>query len=497
MMRIYSKTTSPVRFIRNSIIVAVMAVMPFALVATTSDAASSGKVTDTAKLQRSDPTVVITRGKAETVELGHNVSDIMVADPSVLDVTVLQSNRLYIVGRAIGNTNLIALDDQGNIVERMNVHVAIDDQTLQDALSDLFPREDIVVKTLSDQIVLTGSVSSAMIANRVGDLALRFVEGDGDLGIVNLLDVAGEQQVTLRVKIVEVSRTILKEFGIETNFNDPVEPSSADPLFDLVQPENLNESNGGLSSQLLGNGSTASTPIALGRLIADPAIRGVGAIEVLFRALEEENMIHTLAEPNLTSLSGEEASFLAGGEFPVPSGLSESGTAVFSYRPFGVTLNFRPTVLSNERIALQLDTEVSSRDTTQDAEIGGVELPAFDVSRATTTVELGSGDSLMIAGLLNSETIDGLSGVPGVKDTPVLGDLIKSQSFQRNESEVLVIITAYLVKPYKDNSSFTQDAPENENDSLTQAFAAIIRNTYGDRADEALNIEESYGYLLD
>lgn len=458
--------------------------------------AAQNLVTNSAKLQKKDPTLVLTRGKAETVSLKGAVSDVMVADPNVLEVVALQSDKLYLVGRSIGDTNLIALDAEGNTIKRMNVHVRMDEDTLQDAMKDLFPEETVRVKTLGDQIILTGRVSGALQASRVRDLAQRFIGSDEEIGIVNMLEVGGEQQVTLRVKIVEVSRTVLKELGVETNFNDPFEPGAANPLFDSVPPTNGLSGSGSAAGQLLGNGSISSTAAGVARFLTDPGVSGIGTIEILLSALEEESMLTTLAEPNLTAVSGEEASFLAGGEFPVPSGVDQAGNTVFTYRPFGVTLNFRPTVLSNDRISLQMVTEVSDFDPTVDAEVAGVNLPAFDVNRASTTVEMGSGGSLLIAGLLDSDTIDGYSGLPGMRGAPIIGDLIKSENFRRDETEVLVVVTAFLVEPYKDES-YAEQEPQNRSNPLAKAFAAMVRKSYGDEADDLLNGAEMYGYLLD
>lgn len=461
------------------------------------NAARNNLVTYTADKHRKDRTLVLVRGKAETIDVSGPVSDVMVADPNVLEVMALQSNKLYLVGRAIGDTNLIALDAQGNTVKRMNVHVRLDDLALQEAIYELFPEENIHVKALSDQIVLTGRVSGAMQASRIRDLAQRFVGAQDDIGVVNMMEVIGEQQVTLRVKIVEVSRTVLRQFGVETNFNDPVDTSIADPLFDTVAPSVLPSGTGSAVGQLLGNGSIAGEAAAVARFITNPGIAGIGTIEVLFRALEEENMLNTLAEPNLTAVSGEEASFLAGGEFPVPSGVDDAGNTVFTYRPFGVTLNFRPTVLSNDRINLQLVTEVSDFDPAVDAEVSGVSLPAFDVNRASTTVEMGSGGSLLIAGLLDSDTVDGFSGLPGVRGAPILGDLIKSESFRRDETEVLIVVTAFLVSPYKDSSYAEKQEPENKVNPMAKVFAATIRRSYGKEADDLFDGPEVFGYLLD
>lgn len=481
---------------RGGIIFAVMVLFGL-LSAVSVQAAKTDQFIVAADTQMKDPTIVLTRGKAETVDISGPVSDILIADPTVLDVTVLQSNKLYLVGREIGDTNMIAVDAMGNVVKRLNVHVRLDSGSIQGAIKSLFPKEDIQVNTLGGQIILSGSVSSTMVANRARDLIGRFAGDDGT--VVNMMNIRGEQQVMMRVKIVEMSRTIIKQLGLQTNLNDPVDPDATDPLFGLLEPEAFAGRGTSLSGQLLTNTGISETPAALARLLRDTGINGLGTIEVLLQALEEENLLNTLAEPNLTSISGEQASFLAGGEFPVPSGIDDAGNAVFEYRPFGVTLNFRPTVLSGDRINLQLRTEVSQRNEADDAQIGTTNLPAFDVSRATTTVELSSGGSLMIAGLIDLQTVNSMSGVPGVKDMPVFGELVKSREFSRNESEVLVIVTAYLVQPFG-SQEYAKKAPEARKNPLAAAFADMLKRTYAKKMDDIeplLNDNEAYGYLID
>jgi pilus assembly protein CpaC len=168
-------------------------------------------------------------------------------------------------------------------------------------------------------------------------------------------------------------------------------------------------------------------------------------------------MVNTLAEPNLTAISGENARFLAGGEFPVPSGIDQNGNIVYEYRPFGVSLAFRPIVLSNDRISLQVSTEVSEISSDQSLQLQNVTIPSFNVRRAETTIELGSGGSLMLAGLIESQTIRTLNEVPGLRKIPVIGQLISSESFQRNESELIIMMTAYTVKPFAENKDVKND----------------------------------------
>lgn len=452
--------------------------------------------------QIKDDTLVLTEGKAEIIDIEGDVSDVMVANPGIVDVTVLKSNRLYLVGSSLGDTNIIVLDGEGNTVRRMNVHVRIDHHTLQEALRDLFPEEKIKVSTLNDQILLTGNVSTPEVAARVQDLASRFL-GDEGATLVNFMEMDAARQVTLKVKIVEVSRTAMKELGVEVNANDPAEGGAT--IFDNLTPDSF--PSGGISDgvfgtndvalQALGNGGITEAASGIFRFLRNTGIPGIGTIEVLLQAMEEHNLVNTLAEPNLSTLSGEEATFLAGGEFPVPSGIDDSGNTTFSYRPFGVTLTFTPTVMNNDRINLRLETEISERDDSEDALIGATDLPAFSVRRATTSVEMGSGGSLMIAGLIDSRAVDSMRGLPGIMKTPIIGDLIKSKGFTRNESEVLVIVTAHLVEPFGHEPG-GEKVPKQKTNPLAVAFAQSLRRLYGEKAEGVFaEVGPRYGYLLD
>jgi pilus assembly protein CpaC len=440
--------------------------------------------------QKRDPTLVLTQGKADIVEVDGPVSDIMVADPSVVDVMVLQANRLYMVGSALGSTNVIALDGEGNVIKRLNVRVKIDDGTIQDLVQELFPDEQVKITTMADQVVLTGEVSTPDVSNRLINVVSRYVAqeqggGSGDISntVVNMLTVAGEQQVMLRVKIVEASRDTLRELGVATGVSEG-EPGGE-----------FNNVAGFLGAAATGLGLSAD-PLGTANVIYDHG-SGLGPIQVVIDALEQNGLLNTLAEPNLTAISGQEAGFLAGGEFPIPASRDQDGNIVIDYRPFGVALNFRPTVMSPDRISLQLQTEVSSISNQNSLNINQLNVPGFSVRRAQTTVELASGGSLMIAGLLRSDATRTMTDLPGIKDVPILGDLISSDSFQREESELVVMVTAYLVTPFADKSQ-AEESVSPARVPLAEAFQNNIRRVYNRRPlDGLFDGEQKYGYLID
>ena len=476
--------------------------------------------------KKKDPDVIIMLGKAEMVNIGDEIADVLVADPNVVDVMAVKSNRLYLVGSSLGDTNIMALDGEGNVLKKINVHVQMDTDRLQSMIYELYPNEDAQVRALNDQVVLTGTVANPAIANKIMRLVGHYVgEIQGISGqpddtlIVNMLGVRGEQQVMLRVKIVEASRSALKDLGLETN-----------------------STGGGGLGDLAG---TLATSAALG--LSAPAQLGVAALSYnsgdfgnlsfLARALEQEGIINTLAEPNLTSISGEQAGFLAGGEFPIPTQIDRNGNLIYEFRPFGVSLNFRPHVMSENRISLQLTTEVSTTSFDQNLQLNGINVPTFNVRRAETTVELPSGGTLMIAGLIKSDAISGLTQLPGVGDIPVVGDLIKSDTFRRQESEVVVMITPYLVQPFAEpkavpaavsSKEITKDGPdmnygaltpsdeefpmevgdaydpyqpyrpERQTSQLAHFFGNNLRRLYGDKAPEDMIADISgFGYILD
>lgn len=451
-------------------------------------ASKSDLVTLASEKQSQDPSLVLTRGMAEIVDVPGPVADIMVANPDLIDVTVLQSNRLYVVGVNYGTTNVIAVDAEGNVVSRLNVHVKVDDIAIQNMIDKLFPDEDVKITSTRDQIILTGTVSNPDVAQRVTGLVAQYAggirgggSGSADELIVNLMNVSGEQQVMLRVRVVEASRDVLRELGIETEYTEAA---------------GMGQLTGGIAAA--SRAGLTATPLGVASVIYDAAGDGLGPLSMVINALETEGLVNTLAEPNLTAISGEQAGFLAGGEFPIPVSRDRDGNILVDYRPFGVALNFRPTVLSSERISLQLQTEVSSISNQNTVSGSGITLPSFSVRRASTTVEMGSGGSLMIAGLLQSEITKGLNQLPGIKNIPILGDLISSDSFQRSESELVVIVTAFLVRPYADSKTYAQEAPEQAGNPLAQSFAANIRKTYAklSLSDDLFAYNERFGYLL-
>ncbi len=442
----------------------------------------------------------ITLGKADIISLPAGVSDVLVANPTIVDVQAVKSNKLYAVGLSIGDTNVIVLDGQGNVLKHIDIHVTYDLQAIQAMVDNLYPDESVKISSVHDQILLTGAVTTPDMASKISNLVGHYVSDLQDISdkpvdylISNLLEVRGEQQVMLKVKIVEAERSVVKELGVNLTANDPNE-LAATTLFGLTPPGSL--SGGTDAIQFGGSAGLALSqdPTGLANSYLDTGIDGIGTLGLFLTALEEQNLINVLAEPNLTAVSGQQAGFLAGGEFPVPTGRDNVGNITIEFREFGVSLNFKPIVMSDKRISLQMNTEVSSLDATNAVVLADLTVPGLDIRRAETTIEVPSGGSLMIGGLLQSQTAEKLAGLPGIRDTPVLGDLISSNAFQRNETELVVIVTAYLVEPFADKKA-SDHTPKKRTGQLSQIFATNIRRSY-DLEDDHM-FSGSYGYIVD
>jgi len=424
-------------------------------------------------IQMDNRHITITRGKSTVIEVDRNIADVLVADPSVIEVGALKNHRLYLIGAALGDTNVMIFDGNGNPIQKLDVHVRVDETTLQETLTTLFPSESIVAKTVNDDIMLTGNVSTPAAAARIQEVAARFAGQDE--AVVNMLSVQGDQQVMIKVRVLEVSRSVLNELGLDTD---------------------IGGSSDNLSAALASSGGVGLTanPLAAGQLLFND---GSNSISTIFQALERDGLVSTLAEPNLTAISGQNARFLAGGEFPIPKEVDDEGNVSYEYKPFGVSLAFKPVVMSKDRINLQVSTEVSDISDDFSFQIPGVTVPGFDVRRAETNVEMASGGTLMMAGLIESKSLNRLNRLPGVKDIPVIGALSSSESFARNESELVIMITSYLVKPFADKNQTATRVPSEQQTPLNKALMANMARLNGKSDVTRASNGQPVGYLLD
>jgi pilus assembly protein CpaC len=377
-------------------------------------------------------------GKGRLIRLSRPAATVFIANPAVADVQVKSPTLVYVTGKGPGSTSLFAMDRQEQMIANLAVNVGVDEGRLAQLIRSQAPDAQVQVASAGDSLILSGRVSSAAEGEDVLRIATLFLVGDAKERagrIINRLTVDASNQINLRVRIAEVSRDASKQLGFNWE--------------SLVQI--------GQGGGFLGWATGADIINEAGKLIRPPGPAGaiVGGIvnpatgkdiNVLIDALASKNLVSILAEPNLTAVSGEPASFLAGGEFPVPVPQGLNQTTV-QFKQFGVSLSFVATILDGGRISLNVRPEVSQLASTGSIVIGGITIPALTTRRAETTVDLASGQSFAIAGLLQNNVTRELSKLPGAGDVPVLGQLFRSKRFQRSESELVIIVTPYLVKP--------------------------------------------------
>lgn len=371
----------------------------------------------------------------ELLRLPRPAAKIFIADPEIADFQAASNQSLLIFGRKPGQTTLYALSATDGVILSRRITVAHDVGQLQELIREELPTSLVQVRSTPAGIILSGRVATTLDADHAQRIAGGFVGGPENL--INSLEVASPTQVNIRVRVVEMAREVQRRFGFnwESAFNignTAIGIATGRPIGaaagTLIQPD----------ATLVGTG---------GGTLAGQFVNGRGDVFAgMIDALAQENLITILAEPNLTALSGETASFIAGGEFPIPVAQDEDRITIV-FKQFGVVLDFTPTVLSPNRISMRVRPEVS--ELTEEGAInqGNISIPAITLRRTETTIELASGQSFAIAGLLQDETRSSISKFPGLGDIPILGSLFQSESFQRNETELVIIATAYLVQP--------------------------------------------------
>jgi pilus assembly protein CpaC len=420
--------------------------------------------------------------KSTVLEVPRALQDVLISDPSIVDAVVQTSNRIFLLAKKSGVANAFFFDAQGQQFLTLELYVERDGSGLESMLNRLLPGANVKVEMLNEAVVLNGSVRTPVDSNRAVQIAQQFAsvelttpasttgntdvkaaKGDTNARVINLLAVEGEDQVMLRVVIAEVQRTLLKQFGINLgasinngNFSTGLLTANALPLTAAAGLGNL-PVPGVLT------GPTASPPDPCSGTICNwnegPADKVYGNSGVsgaysnsnarlthAIRALERDGLVKTLAEPNLTAVSGETAKFLAGGEYPVPV-VDTTGALSIVYKEFGVGLAFTPFVMSEGRISLKIETEVSELSSEGAVTLSNIAIPAIRKRQAKSTVELPSGGSLALAGLISDKQKQNIDGFPGLKDLPVLGTLFRSRDFIKEETELVVIVTPYLVRP--------------------------------------------------
>jgi pilus assembly protein CpaC len=423
--------------------------------------------------------------KSRIIELTADARDVLVANPDIVDVVIKTPRQVFLLARSVGDTNVVFLDRNGQVIQKMDLHVQVDIETLRNTFTQILPGENIQAYSVGDNLFLSGSVRSDSAAASARAVARPFVSDDAKL--INLLKVRSEQQIILKVRVAEIQKSVLKELGIDTS----------------ISTQDLNVGHMVLNAFTSGtSGAVTSTAASLysGTLVQrSHSGRNTSPFSFAIKALEKRGLIRTLAEPNLTAVSGETAKLLAGGEYPVPTADS-NGSITVTYKPFGVGLSFTPVVLSNGRISLKLSSEVSALDSTLTVAVSNsISVKGLKVRRAESTVELPSGGSLMIAGLLQNDVTDQINGMPGLKDIPMLGALFRSTSFQRAESELVVTVSAYVVKPTSDAAlALPTDGMAQASDIDNYLFGELHKIYKGGRGQPPpFAIEGPFGYILE
>lgn len=393
------------------------------------------------QISGSDRTAMVTVaiGKSQDVRTDASFVDVMVGDPEVADVNPLTDHSLSILAKKIGTTRVSVYAEGKKLIGIFDVEVSYDITRLTNELKRRFPRSRLQASTVNGRIMLSGEVVDAAMLDKAVTIARQFGPE-----IINSVSIMSPQQVMLEVRFIEISRTAGRELGVQWNVfnkNATINVGSRQPPSSLPIPAPTSSTD--ITEVAAGVLSGASPyGFALGRIIS-----GSTKIDVLINALEEKGIARSLAEPNLVALSGDTASFLAGGEYPIPVAGSY-GSITVDYKKYGVGLAFTPTVLGNSLINLKIEPEVSQIDTTHSVGIpGGISVPALIVRRASTTIELRDGQSFAIGGLLQNDNKNQIEQLPWLGSVPVLGALFASRSYQKNETDLAIIVTPRLVQP--------------------------------------------------
>lgn len=430
--------------------------------------ATDADLVDASGVQQDGRFLRLGLAKTAVVKLPAAAKDVIVGQNEIVDVVVRNRNTAYLFARSTGQTNVFFFDAKGQEILHLDLEVTLDSKALKKLLDRSIPGNGIAVDTMGSSVVLKGNVANAQDAKMAEDLAKRFLGSSGgsvaansaQSGVVNLLKINQSDQVMLQVKVVELKRTVLKQLGVNLK-----------SAFDVAGAE-LN---------------VVSNPFNVLETILPKSFEaGVnGKVDATIRAMEQQGLATVLAEPTLTATSGAQASFKAGGEFPYRTcdRDDEVLTCEYQFKEYGVSLGFTPTVMSEGRIALKISTEVSEL-----ARIVDLTVPAIDTRKADTSVEIPSGGSMLLAGLIKDVGTQELEGAPGLRSIPVLGALFSSRDYQSNQTELVVIVTPYIARPVQENQLATpldRYAPPTD---LQQIFLGRLNRLYGAAGDKPAGV---------
>ncbi len=427
-------------------------------------------------------------GKSVVIDLPRDIKDVLVADPKIANAVVRSAQRAYIIGAAVGQTNIVFFDSAGQQIAAYDIAVKRDLNGVRAALKQTIPTADIQIEGVGDGVMLTGSVSTPIEAQQAGDLAARLAGGADK--VINSIVVRGRDQVMLKVTVAEVQRSIIKQLGIDLS-------ASLNYGTSVVKFNNNNP-------------FTANNAPLVGTNALTTSFGSTPSVQATLRAMESAGVVRTLAEPNLTAISGESATFISGGEFPIPTGVTCQTTTAgaigqcvqtVSFKKFGISLNFTPVVLTEGRISLRVMTEVSeiSSENSLNGGQGGTTIPSVKTRRAETTLEIPSGGAMAMAGLIQQQTKQAINGLPGLSTLPVLGTLFRSRDYVNNQTELMVIVTPYIVRAVAPKDlSRPDDGFAAAADPQADLLGSINR-IYGvpGRTEPAQNYRGTYGFITD
>jgi pilus assembly protein CpaC len=427
-------------------------------------------------------------GKSVVIDLPRDIKDVLVADPKIANAVVRSAQRAYIIGAAVGQTNIVFFDSAGQQIAAYDIAVKRDLNGVRAALKQTLPNADIQIEGIGDGVMLSGSAASQIEAQQAGDLAARLAGGAEK--VVNSIVVRGRDQVMLKVTVAEVSRSIIKQMGIDLSAS--LNYGTAVVNFNNANPFTANK------APLVANNALTTS------------FGATPSVQATLRAMESAGVVRTLAEPNLTAISGESATFISGGEFPIPTGVTCQTTTTgaigqcvqtVSFKKFGISLNFTPVVLTEGRISLRVMTEVSevSTENSLTGGAGGTTIPSIKTRRVETTLEIPSGGAMAMAGLIQDQTKQAINGLPGLSQLPILGTLFRSRDFINNQTELMVLVTPFIVRAVAQKDlSKPDDGFAPASDPQTDLLGSINR-IYGvpGRAEPARNYRGTYGFITD
>jgi pilus assembly protein CpaC len=424
--------------------------------------------------------------RAVVVESDTPFAELSIANPGIADISSLSDRTIYVLGKEPGRTTLTLLGADGRLITNVEVHVTPDIAEFKERLEQILPGENIEVRTANTGIVLSGTVSSISRLDRALELAERYAPDR----VSNLMSVGGTQQVMLKVRFAEMQRSVSKSLSSSIALQGST-------LGDKLGLAGITNS---LSSSDVANTTVPSGGDNNGAFLFGFNAGGV-EVGILLEALEARGVVRTLAEPNLTALSGQEAKFLAGGEYPIPVS-QDNGSITIEYKPFGVELNFTPRVIDNDVINLELSAAVSSIDSANGFTANGFSVDAFKRRETSTTVEMRDGESFAIAGLLQDDFMDLNGQVPWVGDIPILGSLFRSAEYSRKQTELVIIVTPHLVTPTRGEvlalpTDRVQPPSERDLFLFGRITADKAPQTGGAGEVARQDFSGSYGYVLD